>query len=131
MTKTKQHRFVWAGSEVFVNPEFKPVLNKRVQSVDFYCGGGGFSTGAAMAGAEVVLAVDFWMPALRIHHANHPETMHLCIPLGPVCENCGVGTDGKDDPCRRQIGDEIVEFEGHSWVDRLMEPLAKAHTLSS
>jgi site-specific DNA-cytosine methylase len=125
MTKTKQHRFVWSGSEVFVNPEFKPVLNKRVQSVDFYCGGGGFSTGAAMAGAEVVLAVDFWMPALRIHHANHPETMHLCIPLGPVCENCGVGTDGKDGPCRRQIGDEVVEFEGHSWVDRLMEPLAK------
>lgn len=125
MGKKKQHRFVWAGSEVFVNPNVKMPLKKRVQSVDMFCGGGGFSTGALAAGAEVVIAIDCWMPALNVHHANHPQTMHLCIPLGPVCENCGATAGEKDEPCQRQIGDDIVEFEQHDWVDKMMEPLAK------
>ncbi len=123
--KVQQHRFVFAGSEVFVNPDHKMPLKKRVQSVDMFCGGGGFSTGAEQAGAEVVLAIDCWMPALDIHHANHPTTMHLCIPLGPVCENCGVRTDKKDDPCSRMMGDEEIVFEQHDWVDRMMGPLAE------
>lgn len=125
MGKRKQHRFVFAGSEVFVNPDVKMPLTKRVQSVDMFCGGGGFSTGAAAAGAEVVVAIDCWMPALNVHHANHPQTMHFCIPLGPVCDNCGVGTDKKDEVCHRYMGEEEIVFESHDWVDKMMEPLAE------
>ena len=123
--KIQQHRFVFTGSDVFVNSNVKMPLKKRVQSVDLFCGGGGFSTGALSAGAEVVLSIDCWMPALNVHHANHPTTMHLCIPLGPECENCGIGTDLKDEPCTRQMGDEEIVFEHHDWVDKMMEPLAK------
>jgi len=123
--KTRQHRFVWAGTEVSVNPSLDRKLTKRVQVVDLYCGGGGFATGAHMAGAEVVIAIDCWMPALNVHHANHPSTMHFCIPLGPQCENCGVGTDKKDETCTRLMGDDEIVFEEHTWVDRLMEPLAE------
>ena len=125
MGKRTQHRFVFDGSEVFVNPKANMPLTKRVQSVDLFSGGGGFATGALAAGAEVVVAIDCWMPALNIHHANHPNTMHFCIPLGPECENCGVKTDQKDDPCSRLMGDEEIVFEQHDWVDYMMEPLAK------
>ena len=54
---TKQHRWGWAGSDIYVNPEFQKTLNKKVQSVDLFCGGGGFAEGAIQAGAEVVIAI--------------------------------------------------------------------------
>ena len=82
MSRNKQHRFVWDDAEVSVNVNGKVPLGKWVQTVDLFCGGGGFATGAEMAGAEVVVAIDCWMPALNIHHANHPNTKHFCIPLG-------------------------------------------------
>lgn len=57
---------------------FKPL----VQVVDLFCGGGGFTEGAVRAGAEVVLSIDCWEPAIEIHKANHPN-----IP----CENYTLG----------------------------------------
>jgi site-specific DNA-cytosine methylase len=57
---------------------FKPL----VQVVDLFCGGGGFTEGAVRAGAEVVLSIDCWEPAIEIHKANHPD-----IP----CENYTLG----------------------------------------
>ena len=57
---------------------FKPL----VQVVDLFCGGGGFTEGAVRAGADVVLSIDCWEPAIQIHKANHPD-----IP----CENYTLG----------------------------------------
>lgn len=55
---------------------------KLVQVVDLFCGGGGFSEGAKLAGAEVVLAIDSWPEALSVHHANHPDVKTMCLELG-------------------------------------------------
>ena len=53
-----------------------------VEVVDLFCGGGGFSTGAIQGGAKVVLAIDNWKPALKVHHANHPNVPTAEIELG-------------------------------------------------
>lgn len=44
--------------------------------VDLFCGMGGVSCGAAMAGMEVALAVDAWAEALDTHEKNHPNCRH-------------------------------------------------------
>lgn len=50
--------------------------------VDLFCGCGGFSTGAVKAGHQIVLAIDNWDNALKIHEYNHPTTRHLNMTLG-------------------------------------------------
>lgn len=40
--------------------------------VDFFCGGGGSTTGAAMAGMRMAAGVNHWVVALATHAANHP-----------------------------------------------------------
>ena len=54
--------------------------------VDLFACIGGFSTGAAQAGHEVVLAVDCDDAALAIHEANHPKAVHKIMFLGPDTE---------------------------------------------
>ena len=49
--------------------------------VDMFCGCGGASEGARLAGYDVVLAVDSWEDALIVHARNHPHTAHLCMEL--------------------------------------------------
>lgn len=51
--------------------------------IDLFCGCGGFSEGARQAGAVIVLAIDSWQEALNVHKANHPESEHWCLTLGP------------------------------------------------
>ena len=59
--------------------------------VDLFCGMGGASCGAALAGVPVLLAVDANEEALRTHAANHPNCQHqladlpceLDLPRGP------------------------------------------------
>ena len=50
--------------------------------VDLFCGGGGFSEGAMQAGAQVVLSIDAWHPAVITHRLNHPNTPCLKFELG-------------------------------------------------
>jgi len=52
-----------------------------VKCVDLFAGAGGFSTGARMAGAEVVWAANHWPAAVEAHRLNHPETLHACQDL--------------------------------------------------
>jgi site-specific DNA-cytosine methylase len=63
---------------------FRPlkVGGRRVQVVDLFCGGGGFSEGALNAGATVVLSIDAWQPAVITHQLNHPQTPCLKFALG-------------------------------------------------
>lgn len=51
------------------------------RAVDLFAGGGGFSTGAAMAGVHVVWAANHWPLAVEIHKINHPDTLHACQDL--------------------------------------------------
>lgn len=49
--------------------------------VDLFAGAGGFSTGAAMAGAEVIWAANHWRAAVDVHQQNHPGAYHACQDL--------------------------------------------------
>lgn len=47
-------------------------------AIDLFSGAGGFSTGAVMAGCNVVYAANHWQAAVDVHAANHPDTEHAC-----------------------------------------------------
>lgn len=49
--------------------------------IDLFAGAGGFSCGAAMAGAEVVWAANHWQAAVDVHASNHPGAKHVCQDL--------------------------------------------------
>ena len=49
-----------------------------VNAIDLFCGAGGTSTGAVLAGAKILAAVNHWPRAVATHQANHPATLHLC-----------------------------------------------------
>lgn len=52
-----------------------------MRAIDLFAGAGGFSTGAAMAGLDVVWAANHWPVAVDCHSANHPGTQHACQDL--------------------------------------------------
>lgn len=52
-----------------------------MKAIDLFAGAGGFSTGAAMAGCNVVWAANHWQSAVEIHAANHPGAQHVCQDL--------------------------------------------------
>lgn len=49
--------------------------------IDLFAGAGGFSTGATLAGAQVLWAANHWPTAVQWHTANHPDTVHSCQDL--------------------------------------------------
>jgi len=59
--------------------------SKRIV-IDLFACIGGFSTGAAIAGHQIGLAVDCDPQALAIHEANHPNAVHKVMLLGPETE---------------------------------------------
>lgn len=52
-----------------------------MNAIDLFAGAGGFSTGAQMAGCNVVWAANHWQSAVDIHAANHPGAQHSCQDL--------------------------------------------------
>lgn len=52
-----------------------------MKAIDLFAGAGGFSTGATMAGCDVVWAANHWAAAVAVHADNHPETIHACQDL--------------------------------------------------
>lgn len=52
-----------------------------MNAVDLFAGGGGFSTGAVMAGCTVVWAANHNPMAVQWHAENHPGTEHACQDL--------------------------------------------------
>jgi DNA (cytosine-5)-methyltransferase 1 len=52
-----------------------------MNAIDLFAGAGGFSTGATMAGVQVVWAANHWPAAVQVHANNHPDTIHLCQDL--------------------------------------------------
>jgi DNA (cytosine-5)-methyltransferase 1 len=49
--------------------------------IDLFSGAGGFSTGAAMAGCNVVWAGNHWPEAVEWHARNHPSAAHVTQDL--------------------------------------------------
>ena len=52
-----------------------------MKAIDLFSGLGGFTTGAEMAGVDVVWAANHWRLAVDYHEANHPRTQHACQDL--------------------------------------------------
>ena len=52
-----------------------------ITAIDLFAGLGGWSTGARMAGVNVLWAADHWPDAVEWHSANHPTTIHACQDL--------------------------------------------------
>lgn len=50
-------------------------------AIDLFSGLGGWSTGARMAGVEVLWAANHWPAAVEWHSANHPDALHVCQDL--------------------------------------------------
>lgn len=56
-------------------------MQRPLRVVDLFAGAGGFSTGAAAAGARVLWAGNHWQEAVSVHAANHAATEHVCQDL--------------------------------------------------
>jgi DNA (cytosine-5)-methyltransferase 1 len=52
-----------------------------MKAIDLFAGAGGFSTGATMAGINVVWAANHWPDAVEWHSKNHPTAEHICQDL--------------------------------------------------
>lgn len=52
-----------------------------ITAIDLFSGLGGWSTGARMAGVNVLWAANHWPEAVEWHSANHPDTQHICQDL--------------------------------------------------
>lgn len=65
----------------FINGKTSVTPPLRVPVVDLFCGAGGFSCGAALAGHTVRLAVDSDDTALEWHKKNHPQADHYAYSL--------------------------------------------------
>lgn len=50
-------------------------------AIDLFSGLGGWSTGARMAGVNVLWAANHWPAAVEWHSQNHPDAMHICQDL--------------------------------------------------
>lgn len=52
-----------------------------MKAIDLFAGLGGWSTGAKMAGVDVVWAANHWPAAVEWHAKNHPDAIHVCQDL--------------------------------------------------
>ena len=56
-------------------------MNSYVTVTDQFCGAGGSSLGASLAGAEIKLALNHWKLAIETHNTNFPNTDHDCTDI--------------------------------------------------
>lgn len=59
-------------------------MTKKLTAADLFCGAGGFTEGARLAGVDVCLAVNHWLTAVYSHQTNHPETRHICARIESI-----------------------------------------------
>lgn len=52
-----------------------------MNTIDLFSGAGGFSTGASLAGCNVVWAGNHWPEAVEWHARNHPGVQHVTQDL--------------------------------------------------
>lgn len=64
-------------------PKIKRITRKTIKAADFWCGGGGTSTGFVQACQELgvefeLTGVNHWELAVQTHSTNHPYARHFC-----------------------------------------------------
>lgn len=59
----------------------------RLRAVDIFCGGGGSSHGASLAGAKLVGAVDRWSVAVDTYRDNFPDAHLITKPLEDIADS--------------------------------------------
>lgn len=52
-----------------------------ISVTDQFCGAGGSSLGAKIAGCEIVLAMNHWNLAIETHNSNFPDTTHVLADI--------------------------------------------------
>ncbi len=57
------------------------ISSTAIDTIDLFCGYGGWSTAAGVLNIWVKRALNHWAHAIDVHHANHPHTSHF---LGDV-----------------------------------------------
>ena len=62
---------VQTQSEISTEGASKPI--KKVRAIDMFCGAGGSSWGARVAGVEIVAGFDMWDLAQSVYCDNFPE----------------------------------------------------------
>jgi DNA (cytosine-5)-methyltransferase 1 len=93
MHRAQQQRLQWRPGQVEV--EMHPagsglkhqitIADLRELVVDNFAGGGGASTGIALAiDRSVDIAINHDPAAIAMHQANHPDTLHLCESVWEV-----------------------------------------------
>ena len=55
--------------------------NSYITATDQFCGAGGSSIGATLAGVEVRLAMNHWKLAIETHNTNFPKVDHVCTDI--------------------------------------------------
>lgn len=56
-------------------------MASTLTAIDLFAGLGGWSTGARMAGVNVLWAANHWQEAVTWHAQNHPQAIHVCQDL--------------------------------------------------
>lgn len=57
------------------------LTTNNIDVIDLFAGFGGSTTGAKMAGCNVVWAANHWQSAVDYHKINHPGVIHCCQDL--------------------------------------------------
>jgi hypothetical protein len=65
----------------FLRAPLQAEQESETEFFDLWCGFGGASCGAALAGLKVRYAVDWCEKALSVHQHNHPNAEHVCAEL--------------------------------------------------
>ncbi|MDR3515782.1 MAG: DNA cytosine methyltransferase [Azospirillaceae bacterium] len=65
----------------------------RLRTLDLFCGGGGSSLGAQVAGAEIVCGIDAWDIASQTYKANFPNAAAPNVTLGEKSSPVDLGLD--------------------------------------
>ncbi|MGB7345499.1 MAG: DNA (cytosine-5-)-methyltransferase [Pirellulaceae bacterium] len=58
-----------------------------VRTFDMFCGGGGSSRGASLAGTKLVGSLDMWGAAAQTHSLNFPDAVSYRMKAGSLCPN--------------------------------------------
>lgn len=72
-----------------------------MNSIDLFCGAGGFSEGARQAGVQVIAGADYDESAVKTHEANHPDSLSIqqdLVELTPegFCDTYDINPDDID-----------------------------------
>lgn len=60
-------------------------IRPRIRTIDLFCGAGGSSYGARLAGAEIVAAFDNWQPAIDTYNENFGKGKARCQDIRELC----------------------------------------------